>query len=85
MNSFELENNTMKVNYEQKAKKNIVKGELGYGIMWLFLSLLIEMLIYFEGVKESYYHILAFILLIPAVYKFVIAIKKYRNIIDEKM
>lgn len=73
----------MKINYELKAKKNKVVGEFGYGIMWLFLSLLIEMLLYFESLVESYYHILAFILFIIAVYKFVIAIKKYRNVTDE--
>jgi len=59
-------------------------GEFGYGIMWLFLSLLTEMLLYFEILIESYNHILAFILFIIAVYKFVIAVKKYRNVIDEK-
>jgi hypothetical protein len=74
----------MKINYELKAKKNMVVGEFGYGIMWLFLSLLTEMLLYFEILIESYYHILAFILFIIAVYKFVIAVKKYRNVIDEK-
>lgn len=75
----------MKINYELKAKKNQVKGELGYGIMWLFLSLLVEMLLYFKSIEESYYHILAFILLIAAVYKFVIAVKKHRNVTDEKI
>ena len=74
----------MKINYELKAKKNKVMGEFGYGIMWLFLSLLIEMLLYFEGLEGSYYHLLAFILLIPAVYKFVIAVKKYRNVTNDK-
>jgi tellurite resistance protein TehA-like permease len=77
--------NAMKVDYELKAKKNKVIGEFGYGIMWLFLSLLIEVLLYLGSLVEIYYHILAFILLIPAVNKFIMAIKKYRNLTEKKI
>lgn len=76
--------NTEKIDYELSAEKNIAKGQFGYGIMWLFLALLIEILLYLESLKESYFHIVAFVFLIAAVYKFVIAVKKYRNLSDEK-
>ncbi len=69
----------MKKNHEIQSKKNKIKGEVGYGIMWLFVALLIEGIGYIYGFRGSYTHMVAGLAVIGAVYKFSTSIKLYRK------
>ncbi len=68
------------MNYELKAKKNEVFGEIGYGIMWLFLVVLVEGISYAKGFDGIFYHILVLPAGIAAIFKFVVGIRKYMGI-----
>ncbi len=70
----------MKGDYELQAKKNKAWGEIGYGIMWLFVVALIEGISYSRGFEGIFYHIIAIPAAIAAVYKFVIGFRKFKNI-----
>jgi hypothetical protein len=70
----------MKIDYELNARKNKAKGELGYGLMWLFLAVLMEVLFYFERLDKSYLHVVALIFIMPAVFKIVVGIKRYKRL-----
>jgi|AntRauTorckE6833_2_1112554.scaffolds.fasta_scaffold09344_4 hypothetical protein len=73
-------NSIMKINYELQAKKNEVKGELGYGLMWLFIVALIEVIPYIKGFESIFYHIIAVPAGLVAIYKFYIGITYYKKI-----
>lgn len=68
------------MNYELKAKKNKAWGEIGYGIMWLFVVALIEGISYAKGFEGIFYHIVAVPAGIAAVYKSYIGITQYKKI-----
>jgi hypothetical protein len=66
----------MNIDYELKAKKNKAWGEIGYGIMWLFVVALIELIPYMKGFESVFYHFIAIPVGIGAIYKIVIGFKK---------
>lgn len=70
----------MKIDYELQSKKNKAWGEIGYGIMWLFLVALIEGISYAKGFGGLFYHILSIPVGLAAIYKFVIGFRKFKNI-----
>jgi hypothetical protein len=70
----------MNINYELKEKQNKARGEIGYGIMWLFVAVLIEGLPYMKGFESIFYHFIAIPAGITGIYKFVIGFRRLKNI-----
>ena len=68
------------MNYELKAKKNEAWGEIGYGIMWLFVVAVIEGISYAKGFEGIFYHIVAAPAAIAAIYKLMIGFRRLKNI-----
>lgn len=68
------------MNYELQAKKNEAWGEIGYGIMWLFVAALIEGISSVKGFEGIFYHIVAVPAGIAAIYKFIVGIRKWSQI-----
>lgn len=79
-NFFSQSTINMKTDYELKSKKNKAWGEIGYGIMWLFVVALIEGISYTQGLEGLFYHIMSIPAGIAAIYKFVIGFRKFKNI-----
>lgn len=65
--------------HESKAKRQKVWNEFGYGLMWLFLIVMLEVLYLLDQIYMNFYHILASISFLAAVYKFYKAVKQYRK------
>lgn len=70
----------MKIDYELQSKKDKARGEIGYGIMWLFVVALIEGISYAKGFEGLFYHILPIPAGIAAICQFVIGFRKFKNI-----
>jgi hypothetical protein len=68
------------MNYELEAKKKEALGEIGFGIMWLFVAVLIEGISYVKGFEGIFYHIVVVPAGIAAIYKFMVGIRKYMHI-----
>ncbi len=60
----------MKMDYELQSKKKEVCGEIGYGIMWLFVALLIVSITYSKGFEGIFHYIVAIPASIASIYKF---------------
>ncbi len=64
------------MNYEHLTKKDKLWGEIGYGIMWIFVAVLIEGIAVNKGFVGPLTHALAVLPVITSVRKFFIAFKK---------
>ncbi|MEQ8715135.1 MAG: hypothetical protein RIC80_19095 [Cyclobacteriaceae bacterium] len=72
------------MNLELQAKKNEAWGEIGYGIMWLFVVALIEGISYTKGFEGIFYHFVALPAGVTAIYKFVLGFRKSIEINESK-
>lgn len=69
-----------KTNHEYHSKRGKFLKEFGYGIMWLFLSLLLEALYFLNKIDMNIYHFVAGIMMLLALYKFYQGFKKYQKL-----
>ncbi len=74
---FFMKNHT---DHEYNSKKHKVLNEFGYGVMWLFLAILLELLFYFNEIQMFLYHLVVAVLALAALYKFYKGIKKYQRL-----
>jgi len=66
--------------YELEAIKNNAKGTLGYGIMWLFLSILVSVIPFYTANGHFSFYIFAAATLVAGIYKIFVAIKLFKQL-----
>jgi hypothetical protein len=68
------------MDHELKAKKNKAVGEIGYGIMWLFVAVMVEGLSFLGHFNFVFFHFISIPAAMVSMYKFYTGIKKYSKI-----
>ena len=68
------------MDHEAKEKRGKAVGELGYGIMWFFLAVILELLYFLDQIHMNFYHLLAGIMLFISFYKFYKGVKKFKKL-----
>jgi hypothetical protein len=74
-----LQNSSI-MNHELKAKKNKAVGEIGYGIMWLFVAVMVEGLSLLGNFNLFVFHFISIPAVMASMYKFYTGVKKYSKI-----
>lgn len=66
--------------YELDANKNKARGTLGYGIMWLFLAVVVGVIPFSSANGHFSFYIFATAMLGTGIYKIFVAIKLFRQL-----
>ena len=70
----------MKTSFELKSDENKAKSTLGYGIMWLFICVLVGVLPFYTGSDFSIFYIAGGISLLAGSYKIIKGIQQLSSL-----